>query len=322
LNKHLSKILKTLLPLLLGVFLIWYMVSSATPEEREKLWVNIVEADKFWIAVSLILGLLSHASRAYRWKFLLEPLGYKPKFYNSFMAVMVAYLANLGIPRSGEVLRGATISTYEKVPFEKAFGTIVSERIADLIMLLLVVATAILLQTDTLLNYFNDQDINPLTAVGIIVLLVVGVLVGVRILKSSTHKFFVKLRTFAEGLLDGMKSILHMKNKWAFIFHTVFIWLSYVLMFGVIKYCIPGTENLSIAGILAAFAVGSFAISATNGGIGVYPFAIGAILIYFNIDKQDGEAFGWILWGSQTLLNIVLGGLSFLLLPILNRKKT
>ena len=147
-------------------------------------------------------------------------------------------------------------------------------------------------------------------------------LVGVRILKSSTHKFFVKLRTFAEGLLDGMKSILHMKNKWAFIFHTVFIWLSYVLMFGVIKYCIPGTENLSIAGILAAFAVGSFAISATNGGIGVYPFAIGAILIYFNIDKQDGEAFGWILWGSQTLLNIVLGGLSFLLLPILNRKKT
>ncbi|HAT69380.1 MAG TPA: TIGR00374 family protein, partial [Flavobacteriaceae bacterium] len=212
------------------------MVSSATPEEREKLWVNIVEADKFWIAVSLILGLLSHASRAYRWKFLLEPLGYKPKFYNSFMAVMVAYLANLGIPRSGEVLRGATISTYEKVPFEKAFGTIVSERIADLIMLLLVVATAILLQTDTLLNYFNDQDINPLMAVGIIVLLVVGVLVGVRILKSSTHKFFVKLRTFAEGLLDGMKSILHMKNKWAFIFHTVFIWLSYVLMFGVIKY--------------------------------------------------------------------------------------
>ena len=298
------------------------MVSSATPEEREKLWVNIVEADKFWIAVSLILGLLSHASRAYRWKFLLEPLGYKPKFYNSFMAVMVAYLANLGIPRSGEVLRGATISTYEKVPFEKAFGTIVSERIADLIMLLLVVATAILLQTDTLLNYFNDQDINPLMAVGIIVLLVVGVLVGVRILKSSTHKFFVKLRTFAEGLLDGMKSILHMKNKWAFIFHTVFIWLSYVLMFCVIKYCIPGTENLSIAGILAAFAVGSFAISATNGGIGVYPFAIGAILIYFNIDKQDGEAFGWILWGSQTLLNIVLGGLSFLLLPILNRKKT
>lgn len=129
-NKHLSKILKTLLPLLLGVFLIWYMVSSATPEEREKLWVNIVEADKFWIAASLILGLLSHASRAYRWKFLLEPLGYKPKFYNSFMAVMVAYLANLGIPRSGEVLRGATISTYEKVPFEKAFGTIVSERIA------------------------------------------------------------------------------------------------------------------------------------------------------------------------------------------------
>ena len=321
-KKNFIKLLKIILPLLLGVFLIWYMVSSATPEERQKLWENIVEADKFWIVISLVCGLLSHASRAYRWKYMLEPLGYQPKFYNSFMAVMIAYLANLGIPRSGEVLRGATMTTYEGVPFEKAFGTIVSERIADLIMLLIIVTVAVALQTETLLTYFEDQQINPFIAVGIIGALILGVIIFIRLLKTSQNSFIIKIRGFAEGLLDGMKSILKMKRKKEFVAHTIFIWFMYLLMFGVIKYCIPATEDMGIAAILAAFVVGSFAISATNGGIGVYPFAIGAILIYFGIDKQDGEAFGWIIWGSQTLLNIVIGGLSFLLLPILNRKKT
>lgn len=305
---------------MLGVFLIWYMVSSATPQEREKLWGNIVDADKFWIIVSLICGLLSHASRAYRWKYMLEPLGYTPKFYNSFMAVMIAYLANLGIPRSGEVLRGATVSTYEGIPFEKAFGTIVSERMADLVMLLIIVAIAVFLQTDTLLAYFKDQQINPFIAIIVLTVLVLGVLLVIKVLKISQNKIIVKIRNFTEGLLDGMKSILKMKRKKEFIAHTLFIWIMYLLMFGVIKYCIPAVENMGIPAILAAFVVGSFAISATNGGIGVYPFAIGTILIYFGIDKQDGEAFGWIIWGSQTLLNIVIGGLSFFLLPILNRK--
>lgn len=304
----------------MGVFLIWYMVSSATPQEREKLWGNIVDADKFWIIVSLICGLLSHASRAYRWKYMLEPLGYTPKFYNSFMAVMIAYLANLGIPRSGEVLRGATVSTYEGIPFEKAFGTIVSERMADLVMLLIIVAIAVFLQTDTLLAYFKDQQINPFIAIIVLTVLVLGVLLVIKVLKISQNKIIVKIRNFTEGLLDGMKSILKMKRKKEFIAHTLFIWIMYLLMFGVIKYCIPAVENMGIPAILAAFVVGSFAISATNGGIGVYPFAIGTILIYFGIDKQDGEAFGWIIWGSQTLLNIVIGGLSFFLLPILNRK--
>lgn len=326
LNKSLSKktiikILKIALPLLLGVFLIIYMFKSATVEEREKLWSNIVQAEKLWIFVSLFLGILSHASRAYRWKYLLEPLGYQPKFYNSFMAVMVAYLANLGIPRSGEVLRGATISTYEGVPFEKAFGTIVSERIADLVMLLIVIGVAIFLQTETVLTYFKNQNINPLFAVGIVIGLFLGVILFIRLLRHSSNKYAIKVRTFAEGLLDGMKSILTMKRKKEFVVHTIFIWVMYLLMFGVIKHCIPGTENLSIAGILVAFVVGSFAISATNGGIGIYPFAIGAILIYFGIEKQDGEAFGWIIWGAQTILNIILGGLSFILLPILNRNK-
>lgn len=320
-KKCLPTILKTVLPLLLGIILIWYSVGTATPEERQELWENIRLANPFWIALSILLGGLSHLSRAYRWKYLLEPLGYAPKLSNSFMAVMGGYLANFGIPRSGEVLRGATISTYENIPFDKAFGTIVSERIADLIMLLLIVTVGLLLQAQQLLDYFEANNINPLVTLLVLFGLVSFGIVALLLIKRIDHPFIHKIRDFARGLLEGMKSIVKMKNKVPFILHTIFIWVMYLLMFYVVKFSIPETYSLSAAAILAAFIVGSFAITTTNGGIGVYPLAIGAVLLIFDINQQAGEAFGWIVWGSQTVLVLVLGGLSLLLLPVLNREK-
>lgn len=320
LKKGTLKVLKTALPLALGVFLIWFSLSNATAIERQKLWHHIVQSDPFWIALSLACGLLSHLSRAYRWNYLLEPLGHKIKFHNSFMAVMIAYLANMGIPRSGEVLRGASITTYEKVPFEKSFGTIISERMADLCMLLIIVGITAILQTDNLFAFFSSQNINPFT--GIIVLLALlglGVLF-LKLIRRSSHPFLIKIKNFGQGVLEGIRSILHLKHKKAFLFHTLFIWTMYVLMFVIMKYAIPQTASLGLGAMLMAFVVGSFAISLTNGGIGVYPIAIGTILLWYGIDEQAGEAFGWIVWGSQTLMNIVLGGLSFFLLPVFNRK--
>lgn len=303
----------------MGVFFILFSFKSSTPEEREILWQNIVRADLFWVICSLILGVLSHLSRAYRYKFLVNPLGYKIKLSNSFMAVMVAYLANLGIPRSGEVLRGATIASYEGIPFQKAFGTIISERVADLLMLLLVIAVTLLFQYEQLIYFFEANSINPILSILVLFLLV---FIGFWVLKmiiNSTTKKLSKLRDFLNGILEGMLSILKMKSSWAFIFHTFFIWIMYIGMFYIIKYAIPGTEQLAFSSILVAFIVGSFAISVTNGGIGVFPVAIGAVLIFFGISKQDGEAFGWVVWGTQTLLNIVFGGLSLIFLPILNK---
>lgn len=320
-KKRLPRILKTVLPLSLGIFLIWYSIGTATPEERLALWQNIKLADPFWIILSIIFGALSHLSRAYRWKYLLEPLGYKPRLSNSFMAVMGGYLANFGIPRSGEVLRGATISTYEKIPFDKAFGTIVSERIADLLMLLLIVSVGLLFQAQNLLDYFEANNINPLLTLMILFGLMLLGVIGLLFIRRLDHPLVHKLNEFARGLLEGMKSILQMKNKAPFIFHTLFIWIMYMLMFYVVKFTIPETYSLSIAAVLAAFIVGSFAISTTNGGIGVYPIAMGAVLLLFGINQQAGEAFGWIVWGAQTVVVLVLGGLSLLLLPILNQKK-
>ncbi len=318
-KKSLIKLLKIILPLGIGIFLIYYSLSSATPEERDILWENIKSANPWFVLLSLIFGILSHLSRAYRWKFLLEPMGYKTGLLNRFMAVMAAYLANYGIPRSGELLRGALMTTYEEVPFEKAFGTIISERIADFIMLLLIVALALVSQTDLLLEYFAEKNINPLYTLGFLAAVVVLIFIGYKIIRKAKGGILLKIKNFATGLVEGMLSILQMKQKWTFIGHTLFIWIMYVAMFWIIKFTIPEIAGAPFSVILAAFIVGSFSISVTNGGIGVYPIAIGALFVFFGFSKEGGEAFGWIIWGSQTILNIILGALSFLLLPLLNR---
>ena len=320
-KKKTLKILKIALPLSLGVFLIWYSLSSATPKERAQLWQNISNANWWILILSFIFGGLSHLSRAYRWKFLLEPLGYKPKLANSFMAVMAGYLANLGIPRSGEVLRAVSLSSYEEIPFEKTFGTIISERVADVVVMLTVTAITFFMQTEHLLAYFKSHDINPLLSAGVLAILLLFGLLILQFIKRSKLPFLVKIKKMAKGLLEGMRSIFEMKQKWAFIFHTLFIWVMYILMFYVMIFAVPGMEKTDLSIIMGAFVVGSFVVSATNGGIGVYPVSIGAFMLLFDISKEHGEAFGWLTWGTQTLLVILLGGLSFIFLPIFNRKK-
>ena len=320
-KKKFIRILKISIPLFLGIFLIWYSLKSSTPEERENLWQSIVGANKLWIAVSFILGTISHYSRAYRWKFMLEPMGYTSSQSNRFMAVMAAYLANFGIPRSGEVLRAVTLSTYENVPFEKGFGTIISERVADLLILMLIIGAALAFQTDDLLAYLQDQNINPLNTFLIFLGLVGIIILGLTIIRRSSWLPFQKLKKLAKGLLEGMKSILKMDKKWAFIFHTVFIWSLYLLMFFVIQLSIPETSNTPAGIIMAAFVVGSFAVSATNGGIGVYPLAVGGVLMFFGVQEHAAEAFGWISWATQTAVVLLFGGLSFILLPLLNNRK-
>ncbi len=320
-HPKLIKILKIILPLALGVFLIWYSITSATPEERQKTLQYISQADLKWVVFSVVMGITSHLSRAYRWRFLLEPMGYSVRLSNSYMALMAGYLANMGIPRSGEVLRGGTISTYERIPFKKAFGTIITERVIDSVMLLLVMAITLLFQSKDLLSYLEEKIANTFVIlIAIISAIILGILF-LKIIRRSTNPFLIKVKNFGEGILEGVKSISKLKQKGAFVFHTLLIWILYVAMFYVIKFAVPETSHLSIGPMLATFVAGSIAMSTTNGGIGAFPIATAAILILFGVEKPAGEAFGWILWGSQTAINIIVGSLSFLFLPILNREK-
>ena len=311
-------ILKITLPLVLGVILVWYSLSQIS---IPKLTQYFKDADYTWIIFGVTLGVLSHASRAYRWLFMAEPLGYKPKFANSFMAVYSAYLINFTIPRAGEIARATILKNYEAVPFDKGFGTIVAERIADTLMLLLIIAVALFLEFNFIYNFFAEK-FNPIAIIlGIVFLFVLAILVFLFI-KKSTSNFALKVKGFIKGLVEGALSIFKMKKKWAFVFHTVFIWTMYLLMFYVTTLALPELQNISVATVLIGFILASFSIAATNGGIGSFPEAIVIAFLLFNMPEDPSRAFGWIMWASQTFVIIVLGGLSLLFLPIYNRKKT
>ena len=311
-----KKAIKIIVPLFLAIFFGWYTFSKLPIKEFIPYFEN---ANYSWIALGVIFGILSHLSRAYRWKFTLEPLGYNPKLPNSIMAVFIAYLANFGIPRSGEVLRAAVLTNYEDVPFEKGFGTIVAERFADLVMMFGLIAIALYLKFDFIYKFFIEK-VNPQTLIVIGIGIFMLAIVFILIFKNSKSKFAIKIRTFVFGLIEGVLSISKMKQKWAFIFHTVFIWSMYVLMFYVTTFALPEISSLPFAAILIAFISASFTIAATNGGVFVYPLAIGAAFSLFNIPETPSIAFGWIIWTAQTLIIIILGSLSFLYLPIYNRK--
>lgn len=317
--KKAIKALKIILPLALGVFLMWFWLGKMSPQDRIDLWNDIKNANPLWIVISFIFSMLSHISRAYRWKFMLEPMGYKPKLGNSLAAVMTGYFANTFVIRSGEVLRAVSIQRTDKIPFEKAFGTIVSERIADLIMLLLIMITAVILQSTALIDYFK-KEANPIPSIiSLAVLLIIGI-IGLRILKKSSHPFIVKIRAFGLGILEGVKSILSMKKNAAFIFHTLFIWGMYISMFWIVTFTVPGLQGISTGVTLAAFVVGAFAMSATNAGMGLYPLAMAAVFTFFGYSDADGNAFGSIIWGTQTIFNIIIGGLFALYVFVIHRK--
>jgi uncharacterized protein (TIRG00374 family) len=317
LNKKTGKILKITLPLLLGVALVWYSLSKISIEELITYFKN---ANYAYISLGLFFGLLSHLSRAYRWKFMIEPLGYTLRLPNSIMAVFATYLVNYTIPRAGEITRATILTNYEGVPFEKGFGTIVAERIADMVVMLGIITITLFLEFDFIYQFFSER-FDPykimIAAVGLIVIAFLFFL----FIKKSQSKFAVKVRSFASGLLEGILSIFKMKHKWAFIFHTVFIWGMYILMFYVTTLAIPETANLPLAAILIGFISASFSIAATNGGIGSYPVAVYAAFSIFAIAKEPSIAFGWIMWSSQTFMIILLGGLSLIYLPIYNRIK-
>jgi uncharacterized protein (TIRG00374 family) len=319
LSDQLKKFLKTVLPIALGVVLVYYLYSSTTPGQRAEILKYIKEADPFWIGISIAIGILSHISRAIRWNYLLAPMGYKPKLSNNVLIILTAYLTNLGIPRSGEFLRATALATYENVPFEKGFGTIVTERIVDVIMLLIIVIVAMLLQTNLILEFIKESGIGFFGGIVILLIGVLGLFVLIRLIKNSKLRFIIKLKGFLKSLLEGVLSIFKMKHKWPFILHTLFIWAAYIAMFWVIKFTVPETASLSFSALLVAFVGGSFAMTTTNGGFIAYPAAVGKSLEIFGIGIVSGNAFGWIMWISQTFMILVFGAISFLVLPLLNR---
>lgn len=314
------KFLSLLIPLLIGIVIIYYQFTTLTPSDLDKIKISFLKADYFYVLLSLIVALLGYWSRAYRWKYALQHLGYQTKFHNDLMTVCVSYLVNLTIPRSGEISRAALLKKYEKVPFDKAFGTVVAERIVDMIIFLLFVIVGFVSQFDTIYTFLLEKNLQFETllwiSLGGFLLFLLFIVVWI----YAEWKIILKLKQKLSGLIEGMQSILKMKDKWSYLFHSFFIWFSYLVMFYVTIFALPETENITFDVVIMGFIFGTLAVGFTNGGLGAYPLAIAMIFSLYGISNDIGVAFGWLIWTSQTLLTIFLGLLSYLLLPILNKK--
>lgn len=311
---------KIILPLALGIFFIYLSINITTAKDREMIIQSIRNADLKFVFLGLFFAVLSHLSRAYRWGFLLSPMGYRPKLINSILCVLIAYLANMGIPRSGEVIRASFISNYEKIPFEKAFGSIVVERIIDVLMLFILILIALILQFETIWGFILQKNINLLQLMFFGVLILIFLIYLFYLIKNSKGRLMIKFKSFVSGFWEGVSSIIIMEKKLPFLFHTIFIWTMYLSMFYVIKWSIPGTFDLTIEMIIPVFVVGGLSIATTNGGIGIFPLSIALVLNLFDISKDVGLAFGWVMWSSQTILILISGAFAFITIPIVNRK--
>ena len=315
-----GKILSVLFPIALGLFLIVWQYNKFTAEQLAVMQGHFKNANYLYIAISLFIALLGVASRAYRWKFSIEQMGYKSSFYNNFMAVSAGYFINLGIPRSGELSRAIILKKYENVPFDKAFGTIVAERVVDTLIFLLFVITAFIIEFDKLQHFILSKI--PIQTLELLFL--VGLACGITALliwKYSTHQLVLLFKNKLSGLVEGIFSIVNMKNKWAFVFHSLFIWFSYFLMFYVTLFALKETSTIGVDAAIIGFVFGTLAIGFTNGGFGVFPILIAQIFMLYAIPETAGTPFGWLVWTSQTLFTIVVGSLSLILLPVLNKNK-
>ena len=318
-KKKIGKWLSIGLPLILGIYLIYYKYNEFTSEQILEIKSYFKNANYFYIFLSLFIALFGFLSRAYRWKFALEHLGYKTRFSNNLMAVCIGYLMNLTIPRSGEFSRALILKKYENIPFDKAFGTIVAERVVDTLIFLLFVLTSLLLQFNVLKGYVLAKI--PIEKLAILALIgFVGFITFLLIWLYSKWKIITILKEKFSGLIEGMSSILKMQNKWAFLFHSFFIWFTYILMFYVTIFALKETSHIGFGAVIIAFIFGSLAVGFTNSGFGVYPLLVAEIFMLYGVPDTAGTAFGWLAWTSQTVLMVVLGAISFLFLPILNRK--
>ena len=301
------------------MFCIYYSFKDISFSEFKEYFTKI---NYLWVFVGISLGALSHISRSYRWKFLIEPLGYKLGFIISVLTVFSAYLINYTVPRAGDIARGTMISKYENIPFEKAIGTIVAERAVDVLCILIIILIGLIKEFDKISNKLIDfVEESDFSTVLLSVLIAVIVTVTVYFV-IKRFKFYKKIKSFLSGLIDGITIIFKMKNRNQFIFHSIFIWLMYVLMFYFTSKAFVDLNQVTFFQLTISFTLAALSIMLSNGGIGIYPLAVEESLGWYGVQSATGLAFGWVMWLSQTLMVVIFGGLSLFVLPFINRSKS
>lgn len=325
-KKTIVKILQFLAFFTVGAFIFWLIYKDQDIEHIKSVLKNDVKYG--WVWLSLFLGLLSHVSRTLRWGMMIEPVGHKPRFINTFLAVMVGYLMNMAFPRMGEVSRCGVLARYEKISFTKLIGTVVAERLVDMISLLILLGLVIFSQFGKMLHFIeaNPEIEEKLIAVvsspALIIVLLIAVVLFIVFRKAFKHTvIFRKIMEIIKNFKEGFISIRNIKNKGWFFFHSAFIWFMYYLMLYVIFFAFDFTENLTPIAGLTTFVLASFGMVApVQGGIGAWHFMAKEALSLYGVANENGIIFAFVAHTSMTVMIIFIGIISLMILPFINRR--
>ncbi len=317
----------------LGVFIIWLFQRQLTPEEKTKIIDSFYTADYFYILLAAIITLLANLLRAVVWRMLLQPMNFHPGLNKTFGAVTIGYFANLAFPRFGEVLRCVILNRYDGIPTQKSIGTVIVERVLDMLVFAVIFAAVCILQFSEVKDYMYTRfgtgieakfgDIPVLLTILYIFIgtaLILGIFFLIfrkRIIKNTLYQ---KIARLFKDFLTGLKSIRDVKKPLLLIVCCIGIWLLYFLSTYVACFSITETSHLPLMTVLTVFVISSFGMMITPGGIGLYPVLVAESLAIFGVLKASGYALGWILWSSQTIVYIAAGLFYLILFPIIYKK--
>lgn len=333
LRKKIVSVLEYLFFLGIGFLLLWLAFRKL---DMALVWNDILIADYGWLLFGLVFAILAHIIRALRWNLLINSSGYKTRLSSTFYSVMIGYLANTAVPRMGEVARCGVLSRKEKIPFNTLFGTVISERVVDLISLALILFFTVVFQLG-LVGVFLHNIFDPIiekvfsNIVGIIILgvVVVVLIAGIIYLtwamrsKIKSIPFYPQIRNFIDGLWNGIKTIIKMRRKWLFITYTIVIWLFYIIMTYIPFMMLSETASLTFIDGVTVMALGSLGIVApVPGGIGAYHYIVKVILTeLYGVEDIAAMSYATIAHAGQTIMNVVVGALSYFAIGISSKKQ-
>ncbi|UII22788.1 lysylphosphatidylglycerol synthase transmembrane domain-containing protein [Fulvivirga ligni] len=332
--------LKYVVMLGITAFLLWISFENIEVSGDETKWGFLMKtwnsADKLFLVLSAVAAVMSHVIRAERWKLLLKPLGYTPSLGHSFMSVMVGYFINLAVPRGGEVSRCYNLYRIDKTPVDVSFGTVVMERIIDVIFLVILLSTSFFIELDNLVYFFQSDEIKKLTAtgdssfsytiiIGAVLFIVAIVMIVLYLFKSRrylTLRYMSKARKIFKGLKSGLTSIFRLEKRFLFIVYSLGIWVCYYLMMYLVMLAFPETSHLGVLAALTIFVIGGIAMALPlPGGAGSFHILVplGLVLLY-NLPEEKAIPFTFIFHGWQTLVIIVVGAVSLFLSQVARKK--
>ncbi|MCO4292659.1 flippase-like domain-containing protein [Solitalea sp. MAHUQ-68] len=331
-SKRIKSVLQYSLFIGLGVAMLYFAFRGQNIGEIAS---KLKSANFYWVAVAAVITMVSHLVRAVRWNMLIEPLGYRPKNINTFSAVLIGYVANFAFPRLGEVARCGTLTKTDNVPMDKLIGTVILERVVDLLSLVVILVLTVLFQFNRISSFVYDNLLkgilqkitaNTLNLV-VFAVIVIGLIVfGIKLFNKYKHTIYEsaigkKVMSLLEGIIHGLTSISKLSSVGGFLFYTVLLWTLYLLSTYFMFFALSSTSNLTLLTALFVLTVGSLGMAApVQGGLGAFHWIVSKGLILYGIAELDGLAYATISHGTQTLMVIIFGGICFLWM-VLNQSK-